>query len=168
MNIVLIGYRGVGKTTVGRLLAKKMKRPFVDTDSEVERIAKMNVQKIVSDFGWKAFRKKESEVARVLLKNKNTVMSTGGGTFTENMIRIDKRKNIVVLLTADIQKISSRIRGTKRPSITGKGASDEIADVLKKRERKYVARADVVIDTSQVSQAKVASMIIEYVGRMKL
>src|SRR3989338_4118418 len=160
MNIVLTGYRGTGKTTSGKILAKKLKRAFIDTDEELERLAKMRTPEIVGRHGWKHFRKFETEATNAALKRKNAVIATGAGALVENKISKTKlKKAVVVLLTAEKKEIAKRIKGSDRPALTGKGTLKEINEVMKRREKKYLRIADIVIDTTDISPEKTAGLI---------
>lgn len=80
-NIILIGFMGVGKTTVGKLVAKKLQREFIDVDEEIEKEFGMPVSEIFNKLGEKAFREKEKSLIISLCNQKNKVLSPGGGSF---------------------------------------------------------------------------------------
>ncbi len=79
MNIVLIGYRGTGKSTVGRLLAARLGRELVSTDVEIVKRAKCTIPEIVAQYGWEYFRDLESDICRELASRDQLVIDTGGG-----------------------------------------------------------------------------------------
>src|SRR5688572_32033850 len=79
MNIVLIGYRGTGKTSVGKLLAERLGRQLVSTDAEVVRRATLSISEIVKQFGWDRFRDLESDVCLELSGKDRLIIDTGGG-----------------------------------------------------------------------------------------
>ena len=166
MNIVLTGYRGTGKTTAGKLLSRKLKMEFIDTDAEVEKMAKMRIPEIVGKHGWEQHRKFEMFAINGALKRKNTVTATGAGALVENKIREKslKKNATVILLTATVKAISSRIKKSDRPSLTGKGTEKEIKGMLRRREKKYLELADVVVDTTDISPEETANMIISFLN----
>lgn len=158
MNIMLTGYRGTGKTAVGRLLCRRLKMRLIDTDSSIEKSAGMKIPEIVEKFGWKGFRELESREIKSAMRKNNSVISVGGGGLTENRIKI-RKKSLVILLTASPGAIKSRIKKSGRPSITGKGSLREIGEVIKKREKKYLGMADAVVDTTEITPSHAAGMI---------
>ncbi len=121
MNIVLIGYRGTGKSEVGKLLAERLGMEYVGMDARIIEKAGMSVPEIVEKHGWPGFRDIETEVAREYAARDNLVVDTGGGV-------IERPENIEALgangrifwLKASVPTIVSRIQGdTERPSLTG-------------------------------------------------
>ncbi|MBQ3420901.1 MAG: AAA family ATPase, partial [Romboutsia sp.] len=82
MRIILIGFMGVGKTTIGKIIAKKLKLNFVDMDNYIEKREGKSISKIFEAYGEQHFRKLESESLKDLIKSDNIVISTGGGIVT--------------------------------------------------------------------------------------
>ena len=166
MNIVLIGYRGTGKTSVGKLLAERLGRQLVSTDAEVIRRAALSVPEIVKQFGWDRFRDLESEVCLELGGKDRLVIDTGGGVILrqQNVDRL-KANGVLFWLTATVRTITERIGGdTQRPSLTGaKSFTDEVEEVLREREPRYKAAADHVIQTDGRSLVQVADAILAHV-----
>jgi shikimate kinase len=154
MNIVLIGYRGTGKSTVGRLLAARLGRELVSTDAEIVKRAKRTVPEIVAQEGWEYFRNLESDICRELASRDRLVIDTGGGSIlrTQNVEAL-KKNGTVFWLTASVETIAKRIGGNnQRPSLTGtKSFVDEIQEVLRERTPKYQAAADHRIETDDRS-----------------
>ncbi|TKB93894.1 MAG: shikimate kinase [Nitrospira sp.] len=150
MNIVLIGYRGAGKSAVGRRLATRLGRTLVSTDAEIVKRAHRSIPEIVAQNGWEYFRDVESDICRELADRDQLVIDTGGGAIlrTQN-VEVLKKNGTVFWLEASVETITKRIgRGTQRPSLTGtKSFVDEIQDVLQERTPKYQAAADHVIKT---------------------
>ena len=162
MNIVLIGYRGTGKSSVGKLLAERSGRTLVSTDAEVVRRAKQSIPDIVTQHGWDHFRDLESEVCRDLAGKDQLIIDTGGGAILrqDNVDQL-KAKGIVFWLTAEVPTISRRIGGdTQRPSLTGaKSFVEEIEEVLRERKPKYKTAADHTIATDDKSVVEIADAI---------
>lgn len=162
MNIVLIGYRGTGKSSVGRLLAERSGRTLISTDAEVVWRAGQSVQEIVKQHGWDHFRNLESDVCRDLAGRDHLIIDTGGGAVLrpENVERL-KAGGILFWLTAEVPTISRRIGGdTQRPSLTGaKSFVEEIEDVLRERTPIYAAAADHVIATDGRTVGEIADAV---------
>ena len=163
MNLVLIGYRGTGKSTVGRILAQRLRRELVSTDAEVVRNAKHPIPEIVQQHGWDHFRDLESQVCRDLAGRDGLVVDTGGGVILrpENIVSL-KANGLLFWLTAEIDTIVNRIgRDTNRPSLTGtKTFLEEIAEVLQERVQKYQAAADHTVPTDRRSREEIAEAIL--------
>jgi len=162
MNIVLIGYRGTGKSSVATVLASRLRWERVSTDAEIIARAKQSIPDIVQAFGWEYFRDLESEVCRTTGGKDHLIIDTGGGVILRAQnVEALKANGRLFWLTADIATIEARIGGdTQRPSLTGtKSFIEEIADVLEERRPKYRAAADHVIATDRQSVAQVAEAI---------
>ncbi|MGH7252120.1 MAG: shikimate kinase [Nitrospiraceae bacterium] len=163
MNIVLIGYRGTGKTSVGQLLAERLGRQLISTDAEVIRRATLSISEIVRQFGWDRFRDLESDACLELSGKDRLIIDTGGGVILrQRNVDALKAKGVLVWLTASVRTITERIGGdTQRPSLTGaKSFTDEVEEVLREREPRYKAAADHVIQTDGRSLAQVAEAIL--------
>ncbi len=150
MNIVLIGYRGTGKSTVGKRLAARLGRDCLSTDAEIVTRAKRTIPEIVAQEGWEYFRDLESAVCRDLAGRDQLVLDTGGGAILRPQnVEALKKSGKLFWLTASVETIAKRIGGdNQRPSLTGtKSFVEEIQDVLREREPKYRAAADHIIAT---------------------
>ncbi|MCI0426876.1 MAG: shikimate kinase, partial [Nitrospiraceae bacterium] len=142
MNIVLIGYRGTGKSTVGRLLAARLGRELVSTDAEIVKRAQRTIPEIVAQQGWDYFRDLESNICRELASRDHLVIDTGGGAVLRAQnVEALKKDGTLFWLTASVGTIAKRIGGdNQRPSLTGtKSFVDETEDVLRERTPKYRA-----------------------------
>jgi len=163
MNVVLIGYRGTGKSTVGKVVAARLGRTMVSTDAEVVKRAGRSIPEIVAEHGWDYFRDLESQVCRDLAEGDGLVIDTGGGAIlrSENVERL-KRNGKLFWLRASVKTITKRIgRDTQRPSLTGtKSFLDEVQEVLRERTPKYEAAADHVIATDGRSVVQIADEIL--------
>lgn len=163
MNIVLIGYRGTGKSTVGKVVAARLGRRLVSTDAQVVKRAGQTIPEIVAKHGWEHFRDLESEVCRELADQKGLVIDTGGGAILrpQNVDAL-KTTGTLVWLTASVPTIAARIGGdTQRPSLTGaKSFIEEIEEVLHERTPTYQAAANHVIVTDNRSIAQIADDIL--------
>jgi shikimate kinase len=154
MNLVLIGYRGTGKTTIGEVLAKELGMPLVSLDQEIVRRAGKSIPEIVEQNSWEYFRDCESEVVADLAAGDRRILDTGGGVVTRavNVERL-QQNGLVFLLVSSLEDIVLRIgSGNQRPSLTGtKSFTDEVAEVLAQREPLYRGAAHHTIDTSALS-----------------
>ena len=167
VNIVLIGYRGTGKSTVARLLGKRLGRQVVSTDAEVIARANLSIPQIVEQSGWDHFRDLESAVCRSLADKDALVIDTGGGVILrdENVAAL-KANGVTVWLTAEVPTIASRIhRDTQRPSLSGtKSFVEEIEEILEPRVPKYKAAADYVISTDRSSPNQITNLILKQIS----
>ncbi len=166
MNIVLIGYRGTGKSTVGRLLAERLGRTLVSTDAEIVARAKRAIPEIVAQEGWDYFRDLESDICRELAGRDQLVIDTGGGAILRPQnVEALKKSGRLFWLTASVETIATRIGGdNQRPSLTGtKSFVDEVADVLRERTPKYQAAADHVVATDDRSTDQLVETLLTLV-----
>ncbi|OGP69182.1 MAG: hypothetical protein A2Z73_02275 [Deltaproteobacteria bacterium RBG_13_60_28] len=170
-NLVLIGYRATGKTAVGALLARKLARPFLDLDQVLEEDAGQSITALVEAKGWAEFRQREKELVARYGRARGQVLATGGGVVLDSEnVEILRENGVVVWLKADpstIRKRLSRDQGevNQRPSLTGSGTLDEVAEVLRTRQSLYAAAAHVVIDTAGQSLSQVVEKVLDAVGK---
>jgi shikimate kinase len=164
MNLVLVGYRGTGKSTVGSLLAERLGMRYVSMDAEI--CAKMNLTtpEIVAKYGWDTFRDVESELAKELTRLDGLVIDTGGGVIErqENIAAL-RINTLVFWLRASVDTISARIQDcAARPALTvGRTFLEEVADVLAQREPKYKAAAHYEIDANGAEPRLIADSIAQ-------
>lgn len=162
MNLILIGYRGTGKSTVARLLSARLGWETVSTDALIVERAKLPIPEIVSKFGWEHFRDLETTVCQELRGTDHVVIDTGGGVILrEANLEALKPSGAMCWLTATVQTISRRIAGdSQRPSLTtGKTFTEEIEEVLQERTPKYQAASDFIVATDSVSLTQVADQV---------
>ncbi|HOC58394.1 MAG TPA: shikimate kinase [Smithellaceae bacterium] len=167
MKVILIGYRATGKSTVGRLLSRRLEIPFIDTDCLIEESAGMNIKKLIGSQGWPAFRQKEKEAVSSVAEKKLCVVATGGGAvLDEGNRKILKSMGVVVCLKAPLQDIIERLRsddeqGASRPQFTSGDIAAETVAVLGERMPLYEAVADNIIDTRGKNVVQVAEEIYQ-------
>lgn len=161
-NIVLIGFMGTGKTTIGRLLASRLGCPFVDSDKKVEYENGMSIREIFEIYGEGYFREKEKDVILKISRYNNVVIATGGGVVlsNENMRRL-KKKGIIIALTASSEIIVERTkRRTTRPLLLEISDREQaVAKLLNERGELY-QKADFTVDTSINSPQHVIAEIM--------
>lgn len=163
MNVVLIGYRGTGKSSVGEILAARLDHTLLSTDAEVVKLAGQTIPAIVEHHGWEYFRDLESKVCQKLVGRNGLIIDTGGGAILRSQnVEALKQTGKLFWLTASVETIARRIGSdTQRPSLTGtKSFIHEIQDVLQDRLPKYQAAADCVIETEGRSLSQVADEIL--------
>lgn len=161
MNLILIGYRGVGKSTVASLLGVRLHRPVVSLDDCIVLRARQPIPALVATRGWDYFRDIESAVVRDYTARKNQVLDCGGGVVLrpENIAAL-RASGYCVWLTAPIATLARRIAGdANRPSLTGKPPEEEIREILAEREPLYRGLANLIVDTDAVSATAAADAI---------
>lgn len=162
-GLALVGYRGTGKTTVGRMLAERIGWAFADADHEVEARAGRPVAAIFAEDGEAAFRDLEERVVADLAGRPETVVATGGGAVLRESNRAALRSvGFVAWLTADPETIARRI-GTRlatRPALTPAGTLGEIAEVLAARTPHYRAVSDLEVETAHRTCREVADAVL--------
>ena len=162
MNLVLIGYRGTGKTTLSELLSEELGLPRINLDAEIVRRAGKPIPEIVAEKGWDFFRDLEEEMVADAVSRDNQILDCGGGVIVrpQNIERL-KRNGLIFLLYARPADIVARISGdTERPSLTGKKSfTEEVEEVLEQRWPRYLAAADFVIDTSSLGVGEARAVI---------
>ncbi len=162
MNIVLIGYRGTGKSTVAQILAERLGRQAVSTDDLIVQQVGNSIPEIVKTHGWEYFRDQESEVCREVAQQDNLVIDTGGGAILRPAnVEWLKKNGTLFWLTAEVATIAERIGDdTQRPSLTGtQSFVEEIASVLKERQPQYQSAADHCLVTDHKSPDALAQSI---------
>ncbi len=161
-NIVLTGFMGAGKTTIGKVLAKSLGRNLVDIDSEIEKDSGMKITEIFASMGEAKFRDMETEMAAKLSTLSNLVISTGGGiVLREKNIELLRGNGIVVNLLAAPEIIYARLTGAKdRPLLDVEDPLARIKELLAFR-RPFYQNADIVIDTDEKTPIIIAEEIIQ-------
>ncbi|MGQ9647953.1 MAG: shikimate kinase [Thermodesulfobacteriota bacterium] len=166
MNFVLIGYRGAGKTTVGRRLSAFLQKGFVDTDDLIEERQRTPIGEIVKTYGWDYFRAIERRVISEISNHDDLIVAAGGGAVLEpENVKALRRNGFIIWLKADIQVLLQRMAKdprttTGRPSLTGKGALEELKEVLAHRESLYEQASEVQVDTSLLDVNGVVNNIL--------
>jgi shikimate kinase len=166
MNLVLIGYRGTGKTTVARLVAERLGWPWFDSDAEIESRAGKSIADIFADEGEAAFRDWESQVVADLAGRERCVLALGGGAVMRSGNRaVIASQSKTVWLRALPETLWRRIRqdqstAGRRPNLTSAGGITEIIATLDARDPVYRQCAEWEVDTEGKSPAEVADAIL--------
>jgi len=162
MNLVLIGYRGTGKSTVARLLSQQLSRDVVSLDQEIVRDAGRSIPEIVAEHGWPHFRDIEAAVTRRVAARDGLIIDAGGGVILrrENVDAL-RHHGMLVWLRASVPVIVARIQaGTERPALTaGKSFTEEVEAVLRERTPLYEAAAHHQVETDGRSPEDVAAEV---------
>jgi shikimate kinase len=164
MNIVLIGLRGSGKTTVGKILAQKMGREFIEMDELIARKAGLTIPEIVKKYGWGKFRDIEEEITGQLAKLDNIVNASGGGVVTreQNIVKL-KKNGVLVWLQAGVDTLVNRTgEDAGRPPLAeGRSRREDMEITFKERKTLYQQAADLTVNTENKTPEEVAEAIIK-------
>lgn len=166
-SLALIGFMGTGKTVVGKALAKKLGKQFIELDALIERKTGKTIPEIFQQDGEIAFRELEIEVTKEVAGKKNTVIACGGGVVL-NKINIDRLRKecLVVYLKASPGVILKRTvkDENERPLLATVNKALAVKELLKYRQPFYERAADITIDTSKLDVASVVTEIIKKVN----
>ena len=172
MNIVLIGYRATGKSTVGSKLAAHLRRKFVDTDDLLEE-RHGTIEDIVKTYGWDHFRHLEKRVIQEISSQSDLVIAPGGGFVLDidNVMAL-KKNGFIIWLKAGPQVVQARMMKdpqtlVQRPPLTGKGILQEIEEVMASRAPFYEQAAEAQLDTSTMDVAKVVEEVVSMIKARK-
>jgi shikimate kinase len=166
-SLALVGYRGTGKSTVGRLLAARLGREFLDADVLFVESAGQSIRQFFESLGESAFRDREEAILHSVIGRPNLVLATGGGAVLRESNRHSLKKLCrVAWLSADVRTLTERLtrddeQMSDRPALTAAGTLAEVADVVRFRAPFYREVADVTIDTTNRSPEQVAEDVLE-------
>jgi shikimate kinase len=167
--IFLVGYRGTGKTTVARLLAERLGRPWLDADAVLEERAGRTVRAIFAEEGEAGFRRREAAALEELCRCHGHVIATGGGVVLspDNRARL-RAAGVVVWLTADADTIWRRLRADastaeRRPALTV-GGLEEVRQLLQAREPLYREVAHHGVETASRAPGEVVEAVLAVLG----
>ena len=151
----------VGKSAVGRALAKRLKLRFVDLDRVIEKSEQMKVKDIFSRKGEAYFRRLEKQKLAQVLEQENQIIATGGGVvMDEDNVKLLRERSLLVCLTGLAEGLLKRAgTGAKRPLLKGGDRRERIEELLKQREKNY-AQAHAAIDTSDLTIGEIVEKIV--------
>ena len=161
-NLILVGMMASGKSTIGRLLAKKLNLKFFDTDFIIEKKTKMRIFEIFEKKGESVFRNLEKKITLNLINKNNCVISFGGGAFINEIIRkAAKKKNTTIWLNWDLETLIDRIKknNNKRP-VASNLSNNELKDLLINRSKIY-SKAKYKINCENMGKAEIVDSIIQ-------
>jgi shikimate kinase len=164
-NIFLVGPMGAGKTTIGRQLAKKLSTTFYDSDHEIEKRTGVDIPLVFEIEGENGFRKRESQVLTELVLLENIVLSTGGGSVLDPVNRKALIDNgIIIYLKSTAEKLFKRTADDKRrPLLQTDDRLEQIKKILEEREHIYIAMADEIVDTHDLSIKQIIQKILKLI-----
>jgi len=160
-NIVLTGFMGTGKTTIGKELSKVLNMKLVDIDAEIEKAQKIKINEIFRMYGERYFRDIETDMIKKLSKGKNIIISTGGGAVLrdENMEAL-KENGIIFCLNASTETIMKRTaRSEDRPLLKVENPKEKIGEMLSCR-RPFYEKAGIMIETDCKSPLEIVQEIM--------
>jgi shikimate kinase/shikimate kinase/3-dehydroquinate synthase len=160
-NLVFLGMMGSGKSSIGLLIAKKLKLDFIDIDKEIEKELGLSISKIFEKRGEVYFRKFEEKITLKKLRFNSTVIALGGGAFTNKNIRKEVLKdNISFWLNWDDKILLNRIKNSKRRPLAFNSTENELIDLIKKRSNIY-SKALYEIKCDKLSKNEIVKKILK-------
>ncbi|RKD34581.1 shikimate kinase [Thermohalobacter berrensis] len=163
-NIVLIGFMGTGKTSVGKYLAEITNRKFIDIDIEIEKKNNKKISEIFKLYGEKFFRNEEIKIVKEIYNKKNLIISTGGGIILNNKnIKYLKENGLIFLLNGSIETILMNLEksSVNRPLLGNEKWERKVKKLLKERNDLYYNSADYVINIDNKTINKVADEVLK-------
>lgn len=164
MRIVLVGFMGVGKTSIGKVLSKRLNLDFFDTDIEIEK-EYGSIENIFESFGEDYFRNLETKVLNSIIKKDNLVISTGGGVVIRNS-DVLKELEKVVFLDSNVENIYNNIKNDtkKRPLLKDCDIKEKIETLLNKRYNLYESVSNIKIKAENKTVDEISEEIILKLG----
>lgn len=166
-NIVLIGFMGVGKTTVSQYLSKLSDVKAVEMDQVISEREKMSIPEIFAAYGEEYFRNLETNLLIEPQNETNTVISCGGGQRSERNVKEMKKNGRVVLLTASPEEIYERLKDSDdRPLLNGRKNVKGISELMEQRREKYEVQRDMIIKTDDKTVPEVCEELVQRLTEM--
>ncbi|MDH4413998.1 MAG: shikimate kinase [Rhizobium sp.] len=171
-NLVLVGLMGAGKSAIGRIVAQQLGLPFIDTDTEIERVSRMTISELFAAYGEDEFRALETRVIKRLLRTGPRVVSTGGGAYINEKTRKQiERGGLSIWLNADLDVLWERVnKRDHRPLLKTENPKQTLKDLMDKRYPIY-ALADITVQSRDVRKEVIANevltSVIEHIGKDK-
>ena len=160
-NLILIGMMASGKSTIGRLLAKKLNLKFFDTDFVIEKKAKMKIVEIFQKKGEPYFRNLEKKIILNLLNKNNCVISLGGGAFINETVRkVAQKNNVTIWLDWSLKTLIDRIKKNNKRPVASNLSNNELKDLLIYRSKIY-SKANYKIDCENMQKTEIVNKIIQ-------
>ena len=160
-NLVFLGMMGSGKSSIGSLVANKLKLNFIDIDNEIEKNLKISIKNIFEVKGEDYFRKIEEQTTLKKLKLNSTVISLGGGAFTNNNIRKEILKNhLSFWLNWDDKTLLNRIKNSKKRPVAFNATNNQLIEMLKKRSQIY-SKALYEIKCDRLSKNEIVNGVLK-------
>lgn len=165
-NIVLIGFMGAGKTTVGIRLADRLELSFIDVDQKIEESYQTSISDIFEKKGEPYFRQLEKEAIEKVAATPGKIISCGGGAVMDpDNVRTLKKEGVLVYLRAPIGVLFERTRASsERPLLEVPDAERKAKELFGKRKETYESVSDITIDTEEVAIDQVVDAILDKLG----
>ena len=162
-SLVLTGMMGVGKSTIGRIIAKRLKVKFIDVDKIIERNEKKSIKRIFEDNGEEYFRKLEKKITFKILKKKKKVIALGGGAFMNSEIR-EKILNSCksVWLKVDLEKLIKRYKNNNRRPLLNKKKLDTSVKKIYQSRKKIYSLANFKINCDNMNKTQIVEKILVF------
>ncbi len=150
-NIVLCGFMGCGKSTIGKQLAKELNRELIDLDDYIEQKEKMKITEIFSQYGEEHFRDLEHMAVKELSNKNGLVISSGGGTLIfERNVEILKENSVIIYLESSLEEIKDRLKNdTKRPLLQKPNKDEIMQELYNKRVPIYKKSSDYTVNSDK-------------------
>mgnify|MGYP001345046285 CR=1 FL=1 len=159
-SLVLTGMMGVGKSTIGRLLAKRLKVKFIDVDKIIEKKERKSIKRIFDESGEKYFRKIEEKITLKILNNKKGIIALGGGAFINEIIREKVLKSsISVWLKVDLDELIKRYKNNRRPLLNKRKLDTDVKKIYQSRKKIY-SLANFKINCDNMNKTQIVEKIL--------
>ena len=167
-HLILVGLPGVGKTTIGKEVARKLGRPFLDFDKEIERRSGMEVREIFRVEGEEHFRELEFGLTKELSSTGGMVLSPGGGWITQaKSVELLRPAGRIIYLRASPEAVARRLRRVEtRPLLAGRDPVVALRELYQKRRALYET-ADTVLDTERLARQQLIAKVVELASTIK-
>ena len=165
-NIFIVGLMGSGKTSIGKLLAKRTGRLFIDIDNEIIKESGMTITEIFNKFGENYFRDLEHKILSKVKSIENHVISTGGGVILKlKNIKVMKNSGTIIFLDIDVETQLSRVRNKKnRPLLDRNNMAENLVNIKKERDYIYKNISDYIISISGKNKSEIVGAIQNYIS----
>ena len=161
-NLLLTGMMGVGKSTVGKKLAKKLKLKFIDIDKIIEKKEKKTIKEIFEDKGEGYFRKIEKKISLEELKKSNSVIALGGGAFMDASIRKEsKNLSISFWLDLGLESLLIRLKNAKKRPLLNQDSLEESVNKIYSERKKIYNKSDFKIKCNSMNVDQIVNKIIK-------
>lgn len=162
-NVFLIGFMGVGKSSIAKILAKELRMELIEMDETIEAEAGMSINEIFAQHGEMYFRDLESALVERIARRGGAIVSCGGGAvLRRENVECMKKSGKIIFLSATPETIYERVHhSTKRPLLNGNMNVEYIKGLMERRQESYEAAADVVISTDGKWKSQIVNEIVD-------
>lgn len=170
MNIGFIGYRNSGKSTISARIKKSTNMQILNTDKMIQNYFRMEIPRIINEYGWRVFRSIEGSILDTCSKSKNTVLDLGGGVILNQsaMESLGKNTFIIYLQCSEETLLNRALTNYYRPALTNLSIREEIRQVLNERDPIYRQYSNYVINTDRFNEAECEEIIMSIIKTKKI